>query len=410
MAIVQDEQLLAQLARDAHADEPQLVAAILQRLRETLPEFFADPDVAYDMATAVEANVRQVGLLLEGTGADRLPAAAADLLQSTLQHGIPLISLLEAYRAAQGIATDWWLLRLEKAAPPHALPAARRRLTALLTGYIDTAASDIHAAYEVERTALERSPDGRRAHLVRKLLDGERLDVDAAARTLDHPLRGRHVALVLWRTGGDAADDALDDALADLAQRLAPARLLTTSARHRVYAWLSTTGALDLGAVRGAPLPPGVAAAAAGAHEGIDGFVRAHEEAVRTAGLARDGAATGRVVAHDDLELAVLLSRDADARDRFVRRVLGPLADETREAARARETLRTHLASGTSAGRAAARLGVHRNTIAHRLAALPPAVRAAIATDDDGWEERLPRRLELEVALLLHAQLGAPVG
>lgn len=34
----------------------------------------------------------------------------------------------------------------------------------------------------------------------------------------------------------------------------------------------------------------------------------------------------------------------------------------------------------------------------------------AIATDDDGWKERLLPRLELEVALLLHAQLGAPVG
>ena len=111
------EEHVRRIATEYAESQPELAAAILEHLRGSLPEFFADEDVAYDMAAAVDGNVRRLHRLLSqpsaGTLSEALPAEAADLLQSTIQHGIPLISLLDAYRSAQGIAADWWREKLD---------------------------------------------------------------------------------------------------------------------------------------------------------------------------------------------------------------------------------------------------------------------------------------------------------
>jgi DNA-binding PucR family transcriptional regulator len=402
-ARVKVEALLRDVAVAHESTATELALAITDRLRETVPEFFADEDVAYDMSAAVAANVTRVQRMLAAgdAGEDGTPREAADLLQSTLQHGIPLISLLEAYRNAQGLAVDWWQTRLERAAPPALLAVAARTLNGLIVAYIDAAAAEIRASYEQERRALESSPDGRRAHLIRKLLAGERLDVDAASRTLNHPLAARHVALVLWRADDEGPDDLLHDALGQVAAACGPVRTLTTSTRHRVYGWMSRTGAIDRTALGALRVPDGVHVAMSGEHTGVDGFVRAHEDAVQTAGALRRRAAVpdGRIAAFEEFELITLLTRDREACDRFVRRVLGRLATDDRDAERARETLRVFLACGSSPSRAAAELGVHRNTVAYRLAALE---------DVTGPLDALPvgRRLELELALRLVEQQG----
>ncbi|MDX8151741.1 helix-turn-helix domain-containing protein [Patulibacter brassicae] len=398
------EALVRRVAEEADGDRDELVGLILERLRAGLPEFFADADVARDMAAAVAANVARLHQLLAEPAprSAALPIEAEDLLQSTIQHGIPLISLLEAYRAAQGVATDWWQARLAAIAPPALLPAATRRLQARIVTYIDVAAVGIRASYERERRAHETSPDGRRAHLVRRLLAGERIDPDAAARTLNHPLTGRHVALVLWRARESAAPDALDVALERIGAALAPARVLRTTTRHRAYAWCSTHGELDPARAADVACPAGVGVAMSARHDGVAGFVRAHGEALRTAELVREAglAGDGRIALHERFELVALLAREPDDAARFVARVLGPLAEDRTAAARTRGTLRAYLAAGSSRSRAAERLGVHRNTVASRLAAVGLLVEELDAAVDPA------RRLEVELALHVVAQLG----
>ncbi|EHN12905.1 hypothetical protein PAI11_02100 [Patulibacter medicamentivorans] len=400
-----EAEALIRRAAEAHAASiPELAEAIVARLRATVPEFFADDDVAYDMAAAIDANVARVQALLAaapaGARAEALPLEASDLLQSTIQHGIPLISLLEAYRSAQGLAVEWWQGHLDRTAGPRLLGLAATTLNRLIVAYIDAAATQIRASYEAERQAHESSAEGRRAHLIRKLLAGEAIDPVAAARTLNHPLDVRHVAVVLWRTDADGPDDLLHRVLDDLAAAVGPGvRTLTTAARHRVYAWLSASRPLDIRRLERTAVPSGVRVAASGAHGGVDGFVRAHADALHVAAIAREHRTVDRAIAvYDDIELVSLLSRDPDARDRFVRRVLGALAEDAPGAERTRETLGAYLAAGSSPSRAARRLGVHRNTVTYRLAGLPIATDA---TDD-------VRRLETELALRIVAQLGAP--
>jgi DNA-binding PucR family transcriptional regulator len=401
-----DAEALIRRAAETSADAlPELVEAMVARLRVTVPEFFSDDDVAYDMTAAIEANVARVHALLASAPAsarnEAQPLEASDLLQSTIQHGIPLISLLEAYRGAQGIAADWWQGRLDHTAGPRLLALATSTLNRLVITYIDAAAAQIRASYQEEREAHENSAEGRRGHLIRKLLAGEALDPVAAARTLNHPLEARHVAVVLWRVDPDGPDDLLHRVLTDLAAALGPGvRTLTTAARHRVYAWLSASRSLDTRSLERVAIRPGARVAASGEQRGIDGFVRAHADALHVAAIVREHRDPGRAIAvYHDVELVSLLSRDPDARDRFVRRVLGPLAEDTTAAERTRTTLRAYLACGSSTSRTARRLGVHRNTVAYRLAGLE-------VVEDPGADDAL--RLETELALRIVAQLGLP--
>ena len=408
-AKAQAVQLLRQLAVEHEHSQPELANAILDRLRESVPEFFADEDVAYDMQGAVRANADRFGHLLSHAPArmsKQLPVEAADLLQSTIQHGIPLISLLEAYRTAQGLALEWWQSRLEQHAPPALLPLAARTLGELILTYVDTAAAQIRASYEEQRRTLDNSPEGRRAHLIRRLLAGEPLDIDAAARTLNHPLTAYHIALVLWRTGDGATHTPFADVLDTILAALGPVRALTMpETRQRTYAWLSTSARLDPAPLRNVGIPDDIRVGTSAVRTGSDGFVQAHLEAVRTATIMRErDDSSGRIATYEQFELVALLSRDTDARDRFLKRLLGPLAYASADALRARQTLRVFLACGSSPTRAARQLGVHRNTIAYRLNTL-----ASIAVANDphaDWHTHATHRLELELALHLIEQLG----
>jgi DNA-binding PucR family transcriptional regulator len=413
-ARVQDrtDELLRRLATEHELGQPELVAEILDRLRDTVPEFFADEDVAYDMHAAVTANVARVHHLLvcgpATAGSDGVPIEAADLLQSTIQHGIPLISLLEAYRAAQGLAVDWWQRRLEHDAPPGLLAPATRTLSKLILTYIDAAAVLIRASYEEQRRTLDASPDGRRAHLIRRLLAGEPLDIDAAARTLGHPLSAHHVALVVSRDDHAAVQPDFAEVLSSIAHALGTVRTLTMpETRRRTYAWLSTSGRLDLTALRVFSIPAGVRVATSGVHRGIEGFVQSHLDAVRTASVMRDQRTSDRVAIYEQVELVALLSRDPDDRDRFVRRVLGPIASTGADAERARQTLRVFLASGSSPSRTAKQLGIHRNTVTYRLNTLAGVVLQPNAGSIEAdWENATAQRLEVELALHIIEQLG----
>jgi purine catabolism regulator len=76
--------------------------------------------------------------------------------------------------------------------------------------------------------------------------------------------------------------------------------------------------------------------------------------------------------------------------------VLGPLADSDTETQLLRETLHSYLAHNGQAGPAANALGVHRNTLRHRLDRIEQLTNRSLASADD--------RAELWIALRLLEQ------
>jgi PucR family transcriptional regulator, purine catabolism regulatory protein len=124
-----------------------------------------------------------------------------------------------------------------------------------------------------------------------------------------------------------------------------------------------------------------------------DALVVAHGQAVRAASIGRQAGGDGLVTHFDDLGALRLLCLipDVDELTSFLRDVLGPLADDTPEAAELRYTLQVLVETNCNLAESARRMYFHYNTMRYRLERLKAIV--GPFTDDP--------RLRLDVALAL---------
>jgi PucR family transcriptional regulator, purine catabolism regulatory protein len=134
-----------------------------------------------------------------------------------------------------------------------------------------------------------------------------------------------------------------------------------------------------------------------------DALVVAHGQACRAAGIGRQAGGDGLVTHFDELGALRLLCLvpDVDELTSFLRDVLGPLADDTPEAAELRYTLQVLVETNCNLAESARRMYFHYNTMRYRLERLKAIV--GPFTDDP--------RLRLDVALALAiARLTADPG
>ncbi|GAB36940.1 hypothetical protein GOOTI_244_00010 [Gordonia otitidis NBRC 100426] len=110
------------------------------------------------------------------------------------------------------------------------------------------------------------------------------------------------------------------------------------------------------------------------------------------------GSLVADVVGFGDRGVAVVsrLARDLEFTRAWVHEILGPLAEDSANAAVLRETLSVYFATGESHLHTAERLNLHRNTVKYRV---DKAMRDTRTTD----------RLDLALALTVCAFLGAEV-
>jgi DNA-binding PucR family transcriptional regulator len=101
-------------------------------------------------------------------------------------------------------------------------------------------------------------------------------------------------------------------------------------------------------------------------------------------------------ILYEDVALEALASADRDAARAFVARELRGLDGTDKRAARLRATLIAYFRSGQNAAAAGAALGVHQQTVGHRLRKIEEQLGAPVTA----------RRAELEVALRLRDFLG----
>ncbi len=214
----------------------------------------------------------------------------------------------------------------------------------------------------------------RRTEAVHALLRGDPVPVDDATTLLDHPLRTRQTALVVWSPTESSRDVLVGlTKVASLAASTVDATLLTVPAgRAEIWCWLSTGQAPDIGTLTGALSEskrfPDARVAVGTTGSGLAGFRDSHREARAAQRLAASTAGSGRCTYYGDVELACLVAGDEAGTRALVARELGDLADPDPSLDRVRETLAAYLDLGASVEQAAARLFVHKNTIRYRLA------------------------------------------
>jgi hypothetical protein len=386
----EDRQRVSRIADALRADADALAAALGELAAEHNPEWVTERPELGPVAFRVSRAGFEAGLgALAAGGAlpDSCPAPDAEFAKVAAHEGVPVPMLLETYRLAHEVLGEAWFGAVARLEPDH-----RRHGALLQTGsrfffaYFDRVTEHALERYARERDAALRSGK-RRLHQVREVLDGGDGEPDLAGYALD----GRHLGLVAW--GEHAAEAA--EALAQAAGR----RLLLVAAAEGIHwGWLGGARPLSADARRALArfVPPGGARVALGTEAaGREGFRRTHADA-RVA--QRAAWKTGRpITVFDDVALEALAGADEAAAQRFVDRELRGVDGHDARARRLRETLEAYFSHGGNAAATAKALGIHEQTVAHRLTAVERSTGHAL----------VDRRAELETALRLRRYLSS---
>jgi hypothetical protein len=337
-----------------------------------------------------------VDALLRDVSLDAM-APSTEVIQTTravVRHGFSISDVVRGYQ----LGTTYWSMCWSEAVETHctdtalAIPTMSHGTTFLL-GWLERIVERLTAEYRDEAERLAREGSFARAADVRRALSEADLDVHAMSRRLAYDLGGRHVAFVLRRH--ESNDDVpLEAAGRELASALTTGRPLVVRVDvDTAWCWAPTNDSREL------PAPGAAALVGQGRPAlGLDGFRSSHREALEALRVARQaGRAATTVTRYEDVELAALCSGEPSACRAFVAAELGPLAAETTDARRLRTTLEAFFDANSNFRAAAARLGIHHNTVRYRLEQAEAALGRSTAQ----------RRLHLELALHLAARLGA---
>ena len=396
---------------------PDVIGSIQRYLAAEVVELRGDPALLELLRASVAGNVETVfDALRYHISIERVepPTAALEYARRVAQHGIPVNALVRAYRLGQQQVLAHVLEEIRRAGlEPEAALNTYEAISIVAFRYIDWISQQVTDAYETERERWVENSNSVRALRVRELLDSAAgsVDIDAAIAAIRYPLRRTHLAMILWTSADDAPGRELlrlERFVRDLADSMTLRDGALFVAADQVSGW----GWLPLGTAATADPVEHIRRFAADsvdaphlamgtAQSGLEGFRRSHRQAQKARRVAVAGAQNRRVTAAGDpgVAAAALLTEDLAETREWVCETLGPLASDTDNDARLRETMRVFFGEGSSYKGAAERLNLHHNSVKYRV--------------DRAVERRGRRigddRIDVEIALLVCHHLGSAV-
>lgn len=406
--VLNPEAIQAALSRLADTIDPRALGNHIGDLvLRDIPELSrrADDDLRQAARAAARRSLADVW---EGVRAGRGPAEIVTppegvaLAREFVHRGADVSALLRAYRLGHAVVEEAWSeaaieLGLDRGVAQLALLKASR----FFFDYVDDVSLRLTDAYNEERLRWARGSAVVRAEMLHRLLDGERVPGNRASTALRYDVNPVHMGFILW-ADADRPDATGSVDLERLAGSVVDAlgggaSMVVSVGDWVVWGWV-TVAASSPPRTYDFALPDGVQVAIGNPVEGIDGFVRTHQEAIaarRVAGLF--GRRSGAIVRYRSVALIALLSTDAVSATRFVESELRELAAPTAPMARLRETLRVYFDENASPSRTARRLNVNKNTVVYRVAKAEELLGHGLAD----------RRPELEAAVHLAEIAGA---
>jgi DNA-binding PucR family transcriptional regulator len=392
----------------------EITAAIRKVLQEKVTELPGDAEMVELMTAGIEDNVEtMLGALRDDVPVKQrtAPDSAIAYAKQLAQQGVPLNALIRGYRVSQRRMSEEVFAELHEVAMEPAISVAViERITTVLFEYIDWTTEQIVPAYEGERERWLANQNSIRAMKVRDILsDDQPEEVDAAATAIGYPLRGQHVALIIWYPHDVAAGDGLGR-LQQFTSQLAAAvdtcaaPLFVAADETSGWAWLPfhavpgdiVTKVREFARLRADGL--GIAIGAVGS--GVGGFRRSHRQAqrTRTAARARTRAPAVHAATDSGLLASAMLATNIEEVRAWVADVLGALASDTENDAALREMLRVFLRASSGYHAAASDLNVDVTVVRHQVA--QAVARRGRPIDD---------RVDVELALLVCQWHGAAV-
>jgi DNA-binding PucR family transcriptional regulator len=406
------EAVLRELADGIETDADDLADRFVANLHDEMPELPDSPAIMREERDSMRADILLFAdMVRRGAPAQAVeaPAQSVEYVRASVQRGGSLSALMRTIRVGQDFTFEDWEERLAAMAlPGDVMLATMRALRRYAFAWVDTFAEQLAEEYQRERERWLRGAQALRADMIRALVEGGPVDVDAASRALGHELRRHHVGLVLWgepAEGETTALPALERAAAEISRALGCDRpLLFAAGSGLLWAWASSAAPIAPEALAGIPAaqvgPTRVSVAIGDPEQGVEGFRHTHRDAADASRIAMlAGRRAGTVTRFHAVDLAALVAGDLGRTRRFVRRELGALAADDDETSRLRATLKVYLEESSSRTATARRLGVHHNTVANRV----QSCRDVLGRDLN------ERRVQLEVALALAQLLGPTV-
>ena len=362
------------------ADDPEWLQAATERVDAAvlneLPALAADDALRLGMRTSTASAMLTVVETLRDdlpAAEAKAPPAAVEYVRELARRGVGIDTVLRAYHAAEAA----FFAELTERVGSDARMATETAIW--LFAFTAALTRQIVDEYAEERERWVRSAAASRLRDVRVVLSGDAFDLAALGLRLRYSLDRRHLGLVLWADSaegeGEPAQAVLERTAAELATGLEATGSLAVALEDGVVAlWLSGVAHDSDARIRRLRLDqslvprPRVACGVAG--DGVAGFRRSHQQALEARRVVLlSGRQSGAITRYGDVGLAALATADRAQAQEFVTRELAGLATDTDEALRLAATLRVYLEEGSSARRAAKRLGVHENTIKNRVRA-----------------------------------------
>lgn len=372
---------------------------MLDHLTQRIPEIGADAELRGltlgSCSSNLEAALSMVRHGIDVTAAEA-PVTALEHARAMASRGHSVDVMLRFYR----LGHQFFVVKFAEAIaarvddPTRALDVYLE-MESFGFQYIDRISTLVASEYVAELDRRQNQDRAERGDVVRALLASERVNLGRAERVLGHVLTGRQLGFVCW-----AADSRVD--LAGVAQRLAldvgaERALIVSDGPRAVWGWVALTA--DPGtALADVHLGDDVHLAFGSIHLGAAGFRASHLEALRTRRIVElAGWSAPSVTAFGDVALVDVMSRDLGAARAFVQARLGELASDDQRSAAERAALLAFLAAQGSLKAAAAALGIHRNTVLHRVRRAEQRLGAPVST----------QLAEVHAALKLCDVLGA---
>jgi hypothetical protein len=358
-------------------DVDDLADVIIERcLAIAFPNQARDDEFRGYLTASTRANARCLRSVIAGEIAleDVYLEQVLSFAKVQAQLRIPQKSMQRSYRVSFFTMWEAWSAHLRQTIVDRDVgrdeaALAQQLLTQTILGYQDFVASQVAETYTRDYEALNRSRGHMRRSLVKDILRDETGALSGSdAAILSYDLGGRHIAVLLPTVAEGAATQLAVGLRAAVSCQHSLVYPLTLSS---TVVWLGRIGEWKrtiLDALDAVLIEAGVPATVGASHAGIDGFRSTLAEAMDAERIraAWDRPGDPSVVHHDDVGLEILLMRDPGQARQFVERELGPLACDTVEASRLRETLEASFRFGSHVA-AAEHLQLHEHTVRNRL-------------------------------------------
>jgi DNA-binding PucR family transcriptional regulator len=363
---------------------------IEQELLLSIPEGLLDPlggqDAEYAAsqreAIAAALDCALSALVRDPGRESSAPAPVVAQAQRSARHAVSLETVICLYAAGRELLGDIMAAEAEN----HSAEEARRAQT-ILGALLQRLIPVIARAHRSETERLRRSPQQRRANLVRKLVKGDPVD----ATRIGYNFAGWHIGLIATGTSANTA-------ASHLAKGLGRKQVLAIEHDDTAaWGWLSGTQPLYASEIEKYVLASGLADVVLAVGEpghGLAGWRMTHrqaQEAHRVALLSYQPVTT-----YSDVGLLAPWALDRAAAIAFVRTHLGPLDEMKGGGADEREALREIFKASHQIAPAASALKVDRGTLRMRLSRIERQLGFPLAS----------KQTEIEVALRLEILHG----